>query len=61
MVVGDLVKFKFKYEPNINVYIRPGDLGIVKNKTMWYLEVMHLKSGATLILKTSEIEILEVQ
>lgn len=61
MVIGDLVKFKFKYEPNINVYIRPGDLGIVKNTAMWYLEVMHLNSGATLILKTSEIDILEVQ
>ena len=61
MVVGDLVKFKFKYEPNINVYIRAGDLGIVKSKAMWYLEIMHLKSGTTLLLKTSEIDILEVQ
>jgi len=59
MVAGDLVKFKFKYEPMVDVFIYPGDLGVIKSKALWFVEVLHLNSGTTILLKSGEFKILE--
>ena len=61
MVAGDLIKFKFKYETSPDVFIYPGDLGIVKSSAMWYIYILHLKTGKEILLKKDEIQILELQ
>ena len=61
MVAGDLVKFRFKYETAPDVFIYPGDLGLVKSKALWYVHILHFKTGNEILLKKDELQILEVQ
>ena len=61
MGVGDIVTFKFQYEPSPDNFIYPGDIGLIKSKALWYVTVLHLKSGKEIFLKEDEIETLELK
>ncbi len=55
MVAGDLVKFKFTFELASGRFIKPGDMGIVESKAMWYVNVLHIGSGEYITMKESSI------
>lgn len=59
MGVGDIVTFKFQYETEPDNFINPGEIGLIKSKALWYVTVLHLKSGKEIFLKEDEIEIME--
>ena len=61
MVAGDLVKFKFTFELPSGKLIKPGDLGIVESKAMWYVSILHVNSGEYITTKESSIKKLEEQ
>ena len=60
MVIGDLVKFKFTFELASGRFIKPGELGIIKSKAMWYIYVHHIDSGECITVKESNVKKLEV-
>ena len=60
MVAGDLVKFKFTFELASGTFIKPGDMGIVESKAMWYVHVLHIGSGEYITMKESSIRKLEI-
>ena len=59
MGIGDIVTFKFQYETKPDVFIYPGEIGLIKSKALWYVTVLHFKSGREIFLKEDEIEIME--
>ena len=59
MVTGDLVKFKFTFELASGRLIKPGELGIIKSKAMWYIYVLHIDSGECITMKETNVRKLE--
>ncbi len=60
MVTGDLVKFKFTFELASGRLIKPGDLGIIESKAMWYINVLHVNSGEYITMKETSVMKLEI-
>ena len=60
MVTGDLVKFKFTFELASGTLIKPGELGIIKSKAMWYIYVLHVNSGECITVKEANVKKLEI-
>jgi len=59
MVIGDIVKFRFKYETPHSGYIKSGELGLVVDQEKQYVVVLHLGLGQEIILKKKELQKLE--
>lgn len=59
MVIGDMVKFRFKYETPYAGYIKPGDMGLVVKQTKQYVVVLHFGLGQEITLKKKELQKLE--
>ena len=60
MVTGDLVKFKFTFELPSGKLIKPGELGVIESKAMWYVNVLHIRSGEYITMKEANIRKLEI-
>ena len=61
MVAGDLVKFRFTFELPSGRLIRPGDIGIIESKAMWYVHVLHVGTGEYITMKEDNLTKLEEQ
>lgn len=59
MVIGDMVKFRFKYETPHAGYIKPGELGLIVDQTKQYVVVLHLGLWEEITLKKKELQKLE--
>jgi len=59
MVVGDLIKFKYNYEQLGRVYIRKGDLGLIKEEISDSYGIFHFRTGTTIYLKRYNLNITE--
>ncbi len=60
MVTGDLVKFKFTFELPSGIIIKPGEIGIIESKAMWYINVLHVNSGEYITMKETSVMKLEI-
>ena len=60
MVTGDLVKFKFTFELVSGKFIKPGDIGVIESKAMWYVNVLHIGSGEYIAMRATNVTKMEI-